>query len=175
MNSLIPISSSCFRATGDYKIFTAEMRCQLIEAARRAPVRRARINFHPADGSPVQEMIIAMCSNTEISIHQHTGKSESFNVLEGRVVIGLYDSDGRLFDMVDLNGGNGPRYYRLDCAIPHLVSPLSDIVIIHETTVGPFDLQRHHEQPTWSCSVNISAYRSELQRLVDRKDEIANR
>ena len=169
MNRLTVISSSCFRATGAYKIFTDEMRSQLIEAARSSPLRRARINFHPDDSSPVQEMIIAMCRDTQISIHQHTGKSESFNVMEGRILIGLFESGGRLFDVVDLDADSGRRYYRLDTEIPHLVSPVSDIVLFHETTVGPFEKDRHHEHPAWSSNVDVDEYRRELERRASQR------
>jgi cupin fold WbuC family metalloprotein len=173
MSLFTSLSSSCFVAVGDYKVFTAEMRHQLIAAARLSSLRRARINFHPHDASPVQEMIIAMCRDTTLSIHKHTGKSESFNVMEGRVLIGLYGQDGQILDVVDLNGDVGPRYYRMDCGIPHLVSPLSDIVIIHETTVGPFDRERHYEYPAWAAGIDLSAHRLELQRQANLRDTVA--
>lgn len=168
MNNLLQLAQNCFRAQGDVKVFTEELRGYLLDSARTSPLRRARINFHPDDSSLVQEMIIAMFADTKIGIHFHSSKSESFGILEGRVLVGLYSNSGHLFDVVDLRSDRPQKFYRLDSNVSHLVVPISEVVILHETTLGPFQAATHHEAPNWASALDIEKERHAVIELAQR-------
>lgn len=100
---------------------------------------RSRINFHNNDDDKVHEMIIAMRRDTEIRIHKHICKSESFNVIEGKLAVILFLDNLLTESKVIILENNYNPYYRLNNNYYHLVIPLSEIVVMMETTNGPFD------------------------------------
>jgi len=129
----------------------AEQLAALKLAAAAAPVRRARLCLHHDHADTVQEMVIAFCRDTYNRPHRHRNKSESFHVIEGRLAIVLFDDAGNPTRQVHLGppGGSLPFLYRLSSDRWHAVLPLSEYVVIHETTTGPFELGQT-EFATWS-------------------------
>jgi cupin fold WbuC family metalloprotein len=113
----------------------------LKKAADAAPLRRARLCLHHSHEDAVQEMVIAFHRDTYNRPHRHRGKSESFHVIEGHVVIVFLDDDGVVTRKVYLGppGSGLPFIYRLSSSRWHTVIPLDDHVVIHETTTGPFE------------------------------------
>jgi cupin fold WbuC family metalloprotein len=113
----------------------------LKKAADEAPLRRARLCLHHSHEDAVQEMVIAFHRDTYNRPHRHTGKSESFHVIEGHVAIVFLDDDGGVTRKVYLGppGSGLPFIYRLSSSRWHTVIPLDEYVIIHETTTGPFE------------------------------------
>jgi len=112
----------------------------LKQGAAAAPLRRARLCLHKSHADAVQEMVIAFCRDTYNRPHRHWGKSESFHVIEGRVAIVFFDDEGRQSRHVCLGTRSDglPFLYRLASDLWHAVIPLTEYVIIHETTTGPF-------------------------------------
>jgi len=111
------------------------------KAAAASPLRRARWCLHGSHRDSVQEMIIAFCGDTYNRPHRHEGKSESFHVVEGRLLVALFGDDGSVVRRIYLGPpGTGCNFvYRLSCPAWHAVVPLSDMTLIHETAAGPFD------------------------------------
>jgi len=105
--------------------------------AQNHPMQRARINFHHSDDSIVHEMIIAMTEETVVEPHRHLNKCESFHLMEGKVRIGFINEDGIIVNIVELSKG-ATEYYRLNTPDYHIVLPISEMVVIHEVTNGPF-------------------------------------
>jgi cupin fold WbuC family metalloprotein len=114
---------------------------ELKTTAMAAPLRRARICLHHSHMDRVQEMLIAFCRDTYNRPHRHRGKTESFHVIEGRVLIVFFDESGVPVRKVFLGppGSGLPFVYRLSSDRWHTVIPLDDYVLIHETTTGPFE------------------------------------
>ena len=108
--------------------------------ALRNSRRRIRLCAHPGVGDGLHEMIIVHAGGTYIRPHKHVGKSESFHIIEGRFQVVLFEEDGRIRDVVNLghteSGAN--FYYRLSESWFHTVIPMSEVVVFHETTNGPF-------------------------------------
>jgi cupin fold WbuC family metalloprotein len=112
----------------------------LKQSAASAPLRRARVCLHQDLQDKVQEMVIAFCRDTYNRPHRHRDKSESFHVIEGELLVVFFDDDGRVTRRIHMgpNGSGLTFYYRMSSDLWHAVLPLSDYVIIHETTSGPF-------------------------------------
>jgi len=117
--------------------------------ALQSPLQRARINVHRDMAAKTHEMIIAITHECAlIPPHRHKDKSESFHIIEGEMFILIFADDGGLLDIILLSPEySSPkynrvpkkgRYYRLDSSHWHSVFPLSQCVVFHETTTGPF-------------------------------------
>ncbi|PYS24702.1 MAG: cupin fold metalloprotein, WbuC family [Acidobacteria bacterium] len=121
-------------------------------SAAESPLKRARICLHHSHHDKVQEMVIAFCRGTYNPPHRHQNKSESFHVIEGNLVVVFFDDDGQVTQRIKLGppGSAGAAFlYRLASTLWHTVVPLSEFVVIHETTSGPF-LKSENEVADWA-------------------------
>lgn len=135
---LIQTSPEVFLAPGPIAEIGASDIAMLREAARAAPKRRARINTHGDGADPLHEMIIALAQDTYIRPHKHPAKSESFHIIEGAVDIVVLDDAGEIVRVVSLSR-DGSFFYRMSRPLFHTLLIRSELLVIHETTNGPFD------------------------------------
>ena len=105
-----------------------------------APRGRVRLCAHSASGDLLHEMIIALAQSTYIRPHKHLAKSESFHLIEGMVEVVAFHDDGRISEVISMGDPASGRdfYYRLSSPIFHTLLIRSEVLIIHETTNGPF-------------------------------------
>lgn len=130
-----------YRAIEDPVVVTPQHLKELRTTAAELPLKRARLNLHSNNDSIVHEMILAMHRDTIIPAHRHVGKCESFHLIEGSLLVVLFNDDGGPLRWIRLAGCE-PRdnpYFRIGSETFHTVLPLSESVIFHETTNGPFD------------------------------------
>jgi cupin fold WbuC family metalloprotein len=146
----------------------------LIEASGTEPKRRARLNLHNSDDDLLHEMIIAFRKDSLNMPHRHVGKSESMHVIRGRVEVIIFDDVGNVTRRVKLRAFDQPRHWGRDSApldlahvfrmaapLWHTVIPVDDVVVVHETTNGPFVAGKNMEIPPWAPQ------ESELAAWVD--------
>ena len=106
---------------------------ELQRGAMSNPRRRMRLCAHATVEDPLHEMVIALSAGTYIRPHKHVGKSESMTSEElggvGEVLrLGSYGSGKTFFVRMAT-----PRY--------HMLLVRSDVLVVHETTNGPFNPQ----------------------------------
>lgn len=139
---------------------------------------RARLCIHLSVESSLHEMLIALSKKTYVRPHKHLGKGESFHIIEGNLKIVIFDDQGNIsktISMGDYRSGN-KFYYKLSKSCFHTVIPLSDFVVFHETTNGPFK-REDTIYAQWAPSEDdVQAREAYLSKLmaqlgVDRKDE----
>ncbi len=113
----------------------------LKRSASSAPLLRARINMHPSPTAPLHEMVIAFTRDSLVRPHRHRQKSESFHIIEGEAELLLFDDAGSVTSRVQLGAWSSGRafYCRIDSPVWHTVIPMTDWLVLHETTGGPFD------------------------------------
>ena len=118
--------------------------------AMESPLRRARICLHADREDPLHEMVIAFCQDSYVAPHRHHNKSESFHLIEGQVMIVTFNEAGEPTYRVTLGDPSSgkPSIYRLNCKLWHTVIPLTEFVILHETTNGPF-VRHQTDYATW--------------------------
>jgi cupin fold WbuC family metalloprotein len=123
---------------------------ELKRAAAAAALKRARLCLHHDHADQVQEMVIAFRRDSYVRPHRHRGKTESFHVIEGELEVVFFDDGGRVTRRLRMGppGSGRPFLYRLSSSLWHSVLPLSEFVIIHETTTGPF-VKGETEFPPW--------------------------
>lgn len=108
------------------------------EAALRNPRGRARICTHRDAGDSLHEMLIGIAAASYVRPHRHHGKIESFHLVEGEAEVVILSPAGLVEDVVAL-GPQASFYYRLDAPRYHTLLLGSPVLVIHETTNGPFD------------------------------------
>lgn len=106
----------------------------------QAPRGRVRLCAHTGNDDPLHEMIIVMLKSTYIRPHRHLDKSESFHIIEGAVDIVTLDDQGGISEVIELGEPGSGRniFYRNATPLFHTLLIRSELLIIHETTNGPF-------------------------------------
>ena len=141
------------------------------DCALRNPRGRARICAHKDSGDNLHEMLIGIAPGSYVRPHRHHGKVESFHLIEGSADIVILSEQGSIEDVIEL-GPSANFYYRLDSPRYHTLLISSPVLVIHETTNGPFD----PAQTDWAAFSPVEgtaasvSYTSQLrQRVSDWK------
>ncbi len=141
--------------------------------SRNTRRKRIRLCAHPDVSDALHEMLIVHHAGNYVPPHKHPGKSESFHMIEGILNIVLFEDDGSIRDVfrMDASGKEGFFYYRLSEPLYHTVIAVSDVVVFHETTNGPF---RREDMviPRWAPGDSadeevIRAYMSQLHSSLE--------
>lgn len=123
----------------------------LKQKAMENPRRRVRLCAHANSDDLLHEMLIVHARGNYVPPHRHNGKSESFHIIEGRLKIVLFDNEGAVTRVIKMAVGDPEAsvFYRLSAPVYHTIIPLTDYVIFHETTNGPF-LREDMEFAPWA-------------------------
>ena len=102
---------------------------------------KVRICCHKAKGNLIHEMLIVIKKGSQVKIHKHVNKPEAFHIIEGHLRITLFDDFGKIIKTIEMSDFQSGKafYYRLEDPLFHSVIPMSEYVIFHEITKGPFD------------------------------------
>ena len=102
--------------------------------------KRARLCTHLGIDDVLHEMLIVHFKGTYVQPHKHIGKSESFHMIEGALGVVIFDDTGKILQVIHMGEPSSGLmfYYRLSESYFHSVIPLTETVVFHETTNGPF-------------------------------------
>lgn len=102
--------------------------------------KRIRICTHREVNDKIHEMLIVHVKGAYIRPHKHLNKIESFHVIEGDLKVVVFDDSGDIMDVIDMGSYQSGKnfYYRLADSHFHTIIPVSDLVVFHEITNGPF-------------------------------------
>ena len=143
---------------------------RLIELAKAAPRRRYRLCLHHSPELLVNEMVIVGTNDTYVRPHRHpAGKDESYYVMEGEMVVFIFDDSGKVVRHVEMGEYRSGRtvLYRLSASIYHLPVPLTDWVVYHEVYTGPFRKEQDVEYASWSPpETDTAAVRTYMEGLM---------
>ena len=105
------------------------------------PRKRIRLCCHEDVENTLHEMLIVHARGAYVQPHKHTTKSESFNIIKGKLKVVIFNDDGSILKVVAMGEYNSGEafYYRLTKDYFHTVIPMSPWVLFHETTNGPFN------------------------------------
>jgi cupin fold WbuC family metalloprotein len=118
----------------------AQMLDELKRDAAKNPRRRIRLCAHRSVDDRVHEMIIVHTKDTYVRPHRHTGKSESFHVIDGIVDVVVFDDRGEIAEVIPMGPFSSGRtfFYRIADPLYHTLLIRSDVLVFHEATTGPF-------------------------------------
>tara|TARA_B110000008_G_scaffold279635_1_gene327623 strand:- start:2725 stop:3222 length:498 start_codon:yes stop_codon:yes gene_type:complete len=130
----------------------------------------ARFLMHLSHEDLIQEMLIAMGKECVVSPNSAAGKSESLQVIEGRLLLVIFDLDGNIVKEEEMApaGSNLSSIYRLNSTPWHTMIPLTEMVVVHETLQGPFE-SSSEAMPSWVPSDNSNMKKFIQKILVNSK------
>lgn len=101
---------------------------------------KVRLCLHRNIRESLHEMIIVLCKNVYIRPHKHVMKTESFHVIEGSFLLIIFDKNGKEIKRILINKEQRKNNFlcRLNRNIWHMIIPVTDFVVFHEVTNGPY-------------------------------------
>ena len=165
------VESSCvFYTQDEIVIFTNEMKNFLISSAAKHCKKEARLCTHLSPENQLHEMIIVHSKGNYVPPHKHFNKVESFHLIDGQLAIVIFNEKGEIKQVIQLSDKKD-IYYRLQKSMYHTVVPLSEYVVYHEVTDGPFLIDEKHEA-TWAPMKNdegeVNNYQKKLMERIKK-------
>ncbi len=111
---------------------------EVFDQAKASPRLRMNYNFHQSLDDKCQRMLNAVEPGTEIPVHRHPTKDESFVVLRGKVRSTTYNDDGSVIESVVLCHEDGVYGVNIPKGVWHKLESLEPGSVIFECKEGPF-------------------------------------
>lgn len=111
---------------------------QVSEQAKESSRLRMNYNFHQSLDEKCHRMLNAVEPGTEIPIHRHPTKDESFVILRGKVRSTTYNDDGSIIESVVLCQEDGVYGVNIPKGVWHKLESLESGSVIFECKEGPF-------------------------------------
>ena len=108
------------------------------EQAKTNPRLRMNFNFHQSLKDKCHRMLNAVEPGSDIPIHRHPDKDESFVVLRGKVRSTTYKDDGTVIESVVLSQDDGLYGVDIPKDVWHKLESLEENSVIFECKEGPF-------------------------------------
>lgn len=120
------------------KVIDTELLDKVSEQAKASPRLRMNFNFHQSLGEKCHRMLNAVEPGTDIPIHRHPDKDESFVVLRGKVRSTTYNDDGSVIESVVLSQEGGLYGVDIPKGVWHKLESLESGSVVFECKEGPF-------------------------------------
>lgn len=126
--------------------------------------KRARLCTHLSPDNALHEMLIVLAKGCYIRPHKHIDKIESFHMIEGELKILFFDDTGNITNIINMGNYADEKYfyYRLSEPRFHSVIPVSELVVFHEITNGPFN----SEDTVFASWSPVTAESSYFDKLI---------
>ena len=106
--------------------------------AKESPRLRMNFNFHQSLEEKCHRFLNAVEPGTDVPIHKHPTKDESFVLLRGKVRVTTHNDDGSIKDSVVLNPKEGLYGVDIPKGVWHKVESLETGSVFFECKEGPF-------------------------------------
>ncbi len=120
------------------KIIDEQLIDKVVAQAKKSPRLRMNYNFHQSLSDKCHRFLNALEIGTQIPVHHHVTKDETFIILKGKVRVNTYNDNGEIIDSIVLSSESG--HYGVD--IPkntwHGLECLESGSVIFEVKEGPF-------------------------------------
>jgi len=113
-----------------------------------------RLCLHNEFSDNLQSMIIVNRKKSILEPHFHKKMDEVFSILYGKAIFFIFNKNGTINKKTLLNVGKyNLKFVKSDKI--HLLLPLSNFLVFHETHKGPFNhLNRNFHVPIWFSKKN---------------------
>lgn len=149
---MITNSNEVIFNTEDIFVLDEQLISYLKERAQNNARKTARICIHKSADEQLHQMIIVHCKGNYVRPHRHPLKTESFHLIQGALLLATFNESGKVINRIVLEE-NGDKYTlvaRIEKNIYHTVFPLTEVVVFHEITNGPFTGIGDSEFPEWA-------------------------
>lgn len=120
------------------KVIDQDLLDMVSAEAKESPRLRMNFNFHQSLEDKCHRMLNAVEPGTEVPIHRHPSKDESFVLLRGRVRVTTHNDDGSIKDSIILNPKEGLYGVDIPKGVWHKVESLESGSVFFECKEGPF-------------------------------------
>ena len=129
-------------------IIDTELLDKVSEQAKASPRLRMNYNFHQSLDELCHRFINAVEPGTEVPIHKHPTKDETFVILRGKVRVTTHRGDGSIIEDVVLSQESGNYGVDIPKNVWHKLESLESGSVIFECKEGPFSrLASSNERP----------------------------
>ena len=108
------------------------------EQAKASPRLRMNYNFHQSLDELCHRFLNAVEPGTEVPIHQHPTKDETFVILRGKVRVTTHRGDGSIIEDVVLCAEEGRYGVNIPKGVWHKLEAIEPGSCIFECKQGPF-------------------------------------
>ena len=106
--------------------------------AKASPRLRMNFNFHQSLDELCHRFLNAVEPGTEVPIHRHPTKDETFVILRGKVRVSTHNDDGSIIDNVVLCPEDGRYGVNIPKGVWHKLEAIEPGSCIFECKQGPF-------------------------------------
>ena len=143
------------------KLIDKNLLDELSAQAKSSPRLRMNFNFHQSLEDKCHRMLNAVEPGTDIPIHRHPDKDESFVILRSKVRSTTYNDDGSVIDSVILSQEDGIYGVDIPKGVWHNLESLEPATVIFECKAGPYSNANDNENEK---HIFLSLDSSELKR-----------
>ena len=111
---------------------------KVCEQAKESPRLRMNYNFHLSLDEKCHRFLNAVEPGTEVPIHKHPTKDETFVLLRGRVRVTTHNDDGSIIESVVLCPKEGRYGVNIPKGVWHTLEAIDANSVIFECKEGPF-------------------------------------
>ena len=144
-NDFVPLSDLVLTTKGSVATLSNDVLLTLSEQALAHKMRKARILLHGKSDHRLHEMLIIHSRGSYIRPHINESSAKSFLVLDGEMMVLLFDSDGGVSNKYPLGQRKSGADFMLRVQDPvfHTIVVVSETVTFLETILGPHQKTRY--------------------------------
>lgn len=120
------------------KVIDTTLLDKVSSEAKESPRLRMNYNFHQSLDDKCHRFLNAVEPGTEVPIHRHPTKDESFVLLRGKVKVTIHNEDGSVKESVVLSPEEGKYGVDIPKGVWHRVESLESGSVFFECKEGPF-------------------------------------
>ena len=133
------------------KIIDEQLMNDLAEQAKQSPRLRMNYNFHQSLQDKCHRSLNALEPGTQIPVHHHPTKDETFVILRGRVKVSTYNDQGEVLESVILSQEEGrygvdiPKnvWHGLECLEPSVLLECKEGPFVEHEVDGILEIKRN--------------------------------
>jgi cupin fold WbuC family metalloprotein len=119
-------------------IIDTELLDKVAEQPKASPRLRMNYNFHQSLDELCHRFLNAVEPGTEVPIHKHPTKDETFVILRGKVRVTTHRDDGSIIEDVVLSADEGRYGVNIPKGVWHTIEAMEPDSVIFECKEGPF-------------------------------------
>ncbi len=165
------------------KIIDNNLIDSVAEKAKQSPRLRMNHNFHQSLQDKCHRFLNALEPGTQIPVHHHPTKDETFVILKGKVRVSTYNDDGKVVESCVLSHENG-RYgvdiaknvwHSLECIEPSVLLECKEGPFVEHEVDGILDIKSGKDIfLAGGCFWGTEHYFKQIEGVVETEVGFAN-
>lgn len=135
-------------------VVNAKYLAGLKERQEGNPEKKCTLCLHNDTRERHHEMLNLYAKGEYVRPHCHADKTETKIMLEGKMLVVLFDDKGEITDRIILSSGTNNNFMlRIDRMVIHTNIPLTDVVF-YESITGPYTGVNDSTFPSWAPALD---------------------